>query len=321
MTETHGYATMTPAARRRQGRRDRAARALHRAHRRGGEGRARRAAGGDGRDRPRAGARADGVRAATRTRRTITAPGSRREEGADWFDTGDLGRIDEDGYVWLTGRAKDVIIRGGHNIDPVAIEEALHKHPAVEMAAAIGRPDAYAGEIPIVFVQLKPGASASPEELQAFARERVAERAAAPAEVRVLAQMPLTAVGKIFKPALREIAAKEALEQAIAGLVEGVRVEVAPHPKYGALATVRRARRWRRGGGGAAGAAWAVSDQDGAGGAGVAVEVKRLATVRECRRWADGGLGGKRPGKHALRPTRTTRSCWLSTNSYGGRPA
>ncbi|HXT09014.1 MAG TPA: acyl-CoA synthetase [Roseiarcus sp.] len=162
------------------------------------------------------------------------------EAGADWLDTGDLGRFDEDGYVWLTGRAKDVIIRGGHNIDPVAIEEALHQHPAVEMAAAIGRPDAHAGEIPIAFVQLKPGASASPEELQAFARERVAERAAAPAEVRVLAQMPLTGVGKIFKPALREIAAKEALEQAVAGLgMPGVSVEVAAHPKYGALATVR----------------------------------------------------------------------------------
>jgi len=161
------------------------------------------------------------------------------DDGADWFDTGDLGRFDEDGYVWLTGRAKDIIIRGGHNIDPLTIEEALHQHPAVEMAAAVGRPDAHAGEIPIVFVQLKPGASASPEALQAFARERVAERAAAPAEVRVLAQMPLTAVGKIFKPALREIAAKEALSQAIAGLVEGVSVEVAAHPKHGALATVR----------------------------------------------------------------------------------
>jgi fatty-acyl-CoA synthase len=162
------------------------------------------------------------------------------DEGADWFDTGDLGRIDEDGYVWLTGRAKDVIIRGGHNIDPVAVEEALHKHPAVELAAAIGRPDAYAGEIPVAFVQLKPGASATPEELQAFARERVAERAAAPAEVRILAQMPLTAVGKIFKPALREIAAKDALEQAISALgATGVSVEVAAHPKHGALATVR----------------------------------------------------------------------------------
>ncbi len=163
------------------------------------------------------------------------------EGEARWFDTGDLGRIDDDGYVWLTGRAKDVIIRGGHNIDPLDIEEALHKHPDVEVAAAVGRPDAHAGEIPVAFVQLKPGASASPEELQAFARERVAERAAAPAEVLVLAQMPLTGVGKIFKPALRQIAAKAALEQAIAAMperVEGLSVEVAPHPKYGALATV-----------------------------------------------------------------------------------
>jgi fatty-acyl-CoA synthase len=162
-------------------------------------------------------------------------------DGERWFDTGDLGRIDEDGYVWLTGRAKDVIIRGGHNIDPLAIEEALHKHPAVEIAAAVGRPDAHAGEIPIVFVQLKPGAAVSPGELQAFARERVAERAAAPAEVLVLPQMPLTGVGKIFKPALRQIAAKAALEQAMAAMPEhiaGLSVEVAPHPKYGAMATV-----------------------------------------------------------------------------------
>jgi fatty-acyl-CoA synthase len=163
-------------------------------------------------------------------------------EGGAWLDTGDLGRFDEDGYVWLSGRAKDVIIRGGHNIDPTGIEDALHKHPAVEVAAAVGRPDAHAGEIPVVFVQLKPGASASPEELQAFARERVAERAAAPAEVRVLAQMPLTGVGKIFKPALRLIAAKEALTRAIAEMpegIEGVSVEVAAHPKFGSLATVR----------------------------------------------------------------------------------
>jgi fatty-acyl-CoA synthase len=90
-------------------------------------------------------------------------------------------------------------------------------------------------------VQLKPGAVATPEELQAFARGRVVERAAAPAEVLILAQMPLTGVGKIFKPALRQIAAKAALEQAIAALPEaprGVSVEVGPHPKYGVLATV-----------------------------------------------------------------------------------
>ena len=90
-----------------------------------------------------------------------------------------------------------------------------------------------------MFVQLKPGAAASAEELRAFARERVAERAASPAEVQILPQMPLTGVGKIFKPALRQIAARQALEGAIAELrLDGIGVEVAPHPKYGALATV-----------------------------------------------------------------------------------
>ena len=59
----------------------------------------------------------------------------------DWFNTGDLGRMDADGYIWLTGRSKDLIIRGGHNIDPQMIEEALHKHPAVALAAAVGKPD------------------------------------------------------------------------------------------------------------------------------------------------------------------------------------
>jgi fatty-acyl-CoA synthase len=161
-------------------------------------------------------------------------------EDRRWFDTGDLGRFDEDGYLWLTGRAKDLIIRGGHNIDPVAIEESLYRHPAVEAVAAVGRPDVYAGEIPVAFVQLKPGAAVSPAELQAFARERIVERAAAPAEIYVVPQLPLTGVGKIFKPALRQLAAKSALEVALAELPEApeLAVVVAPHPKYGSLAIV-----------------------------------------------------------------------------------
>ena len=65
-----------------------------------------------------------------------------------WFNSGDLGRIDADGYLWLTGRVKDVIIRGGHNIDPSVIEETLLKHKDVLLAAAVSKPDAYAGELP-----------------------------------------------------------------------------------------------------------------------------------------------------------------------------
>jgi fatty-acyl-CoA synthase len=87
--------------------------------------------------------------------------------GARWLNTGDLGRQDGDGYFWLTGRRKELIILGGHNIDPKMIEEALQEHPAVALAAAIGRPDAYAGEVPVAFVQLKPAASATEQELVA----------------------------------------------------------------------------------------------------------------------------------------------------------
>jgi fatty-acyl-CoA synthase len=161
--------------------------------------------------------------------------------GGRWLDTGDLGRFDADGYLWLTGRAKDVIIRSGHNIDPLVIEEALHEHPAVEIAAAVGRPDAYAGEYPIAFVQLKPGAQVEPEELRDFVRERIAERAAVPDEVIVVAAMPLTGVGKIFKPQLRYDAARlvfERLAQSVVGRADGVVVKVGSHPEHGTFATI-----------------------------------------------------------------------------------
>ena len=78
-----------------------------------------------------------------------------------WLNTGDLGRFDEDGFIWITGRLKDLIIRGGNKIDSRIIDETLQDHEAVELAAAVGKPDAYAGEFPIAYVQLKPGAEAS----------------------------------------------------------------------------------------------------------------------------------------------------------------
>ena len=85
--------------------------------------------------------------------------------GDGWLDTGDLARQDVDGRFWLTGRQKDLIIRGGHNIDPSMIEEAMMAHPAVQLAAAVGKPDAYAGELPVVYVALRPGHAATTEEL------------------------------------------------------------------------------------------------------------------------------------------------------------
>ncbi len=123
--------------------------------------------------------------------------------GDGWLDTGDLGYIDKDGYFWLSGRAKDLIIRGGHNIEPSMIEECLHQHPSVQLAAAVGRPDSYAGEIPVAYVELTPGANTSAEEIRKFAEENIFERPALPAEVILIDEMPVTAVGKIFKPSLR----------------------------------------------------------------------------------------------------------------------
>ncbi|MCG3190403.1 MAG: 2-succinylbenzoate--CoA ligase [Burkholderiaceae bacterium] len=141
--------------------------------------------------------------------------------GPGWVNSGDLGRLDEQGNLWITGRAKDLIIRGAHNIDPAPLEELLYRHPAVALAALVGQPDAYAGELPVAYVQLKPGASVSPTELLAYLREHTPERAAVPVALRFVDPMPLTAVGKIFKPALRIDATRQVAEQLLSELAAG----------------------------------------------------------------------------------------------------
>ncbi len=161
-----------------------------------------------------------------------------------WVNSGDLGRLDEDGYLWITGRAKDLIIRGGHNIDPMAIEEIFFQHPAVALAAVVGQPDAYAGELPVAFVQLKADAGADQEALRQdllrFVRERTPERAAVPVNLYFVDALPLTAVGKVFKPALRHDAAQRVVQQMLADLATpGVTIKVAvqAHAVHGALIT------------------------------------------------------------------------------------
>jgi fatty-acyl-CoA synthase len=134
--------------------------------------------------------------------------------------------MDADGYLWVTGRAKDIIIRGGHNIDPQVTEESLYRHEAVQIAGAVGRPDDYAGEMPVAYVQLKEGANADAVALKAFARDNVAERAAAPSEVYILDAMPLTAIGKVNKRVLRMDAAKRHFEAAFADMGAGVVIAV-----------------------------------------------------------------------------------------------
>jgi fatty-acyl-CoA synthase len=158
-----------------------------------------------------------------------------------WFDTGDLGRMDADGYVWLTGRAKDLIIRGGHNIDPATIEDVLYQHPAVELAAAVGRPDKRVGEIPVAYVQFGAGKTETVDNLKAFVAERIPERAANPVEIIAMTEMPLTGVGKIFKPQLRLDAARRVYEREFAPLAKEMQVEIAIDVRtdklHGTLAT------------------------------------------------------------------------------------
>ncbi|MEX1197338.1 MAG: acyl-CoA synthetase [Pseudohongiellaceae bacterium] len=148
----------------------------------------------------------------------------------DWFNTGDLGYLDEEGFLYLTGRSRDLIIRGGHNIDPALIEEALHAHPGVASAIAVGQPDAYAGELPMAFVVPSSGRETSEEALLAWCRSRINERAAVPKRIVFVKEMPVTAVGKVFRPALREritgMVINETLQEAgLEATVESVRYD------------------------------------------------------------------------------------------------
>jgi acyl-coenzyme A synthetase/AMP-(fatty) acid ligase len=170
----------------------------------------------------------------------ILYPGLHDGEGP-WLRTGDLGRRDAEGYVWITGRAKDIIIRGGHNIDPAEIEEAVCTHPAVAICGAIGQPDGHAGEVPAVYVELIAGASVTDAELLEHARTHIHERAAIPKHVEVLPELPKTAVGKIFKPELRKLAIRRVYNQALAQAEVGAEVaEVVEDRKLGLVARIRR---------------------------------------------------------------------------------
>jgi len=161
-------------------------------------------------------------------------------DGRRWGSSGDLGRVDADGYVWIDGRAKDVIIRGGHNIDPSVIEETLLKHREVVLAAAVSKPDSYAGELPVAYVQLVSGAKATAEELQAFAQANTPERAATPKEIILVEKMPLTDIGKPAKVQLRLDAARRAFTAALAEVAGsgGVSVDMVADAKSGNRAVI-----------------------------------------------------------------------------------
>jgi fatty-acyl-CoA synthase len=161
-----------------------------------------------------------------------------------WLITGDLGRIDSNGYVFVTGRAKDVIIRGGHNIDPALIEEPLLQSPDVLHAAAVGKPDSHVGELPVAYVQLVPESRATPSDLVAYLTGRIAERAAIPKEVILVDKLPLTDIGKPDKAALRreitEMTFRLRLSEAtgLSCQTGQLQVSVRPHPRHGSRLSI-----------------------------------------------------------------------------------
>jgi fatty-acyl-CoA synthase len=159
----------------------------------------------------------------------------------DWLNTGDLGRQDSDGYFWLTGRTKELIIRGGHNIDPAAIEDPLYRLPGIRLAAAVGRPDPHAGEVPIAYVQLQEDADLSEAQIVEYLKSEIGERAAIPKEIYIVDEIPLTPVGKIFKPSLRWQAIQRVYEaelEVLADTVESVEISVNEDKIHGSIAEI-----------------------------------------------------------------------------------
>lgn len=154
------------------------------------------------------------------------------EEG---LNSGDLAYVDAAHRLFICGRSKDLIIRSGHNIDPSIIENAFAAHPAVSLAAAVAQPDRYAGELPVCYVVLQKDASVTMEELRAFAEPRIAERPAWPKRIYMVDNILVTAVGKIFKPALRCDAAQRIVVEELQNVVDVAQavVEVSAGGKRG----------------------------------------------------------------------------------------
>lgn len=153
-----------------------------------------------------------GMRGELRVRGPNVIPGYRTAVGLTpttengWLRTGDLAEVRESGELQLFGRCKDVIIRSGHNIDPYAIEDAALRHPQVRDAGAVGMPDAYAGEVPVLFAALHHGAQVSEADLLEFTSAGAGDAAARPKRVFVCPELPLTPFGKIARFRLRQAA-------------------------------------------------------------------------------------------------------------------
>ncbi len=129
-----------------------------------------------------------------------------------WLHSGDLGTMDKDGYVRITGRLKDMIIRGGENIYPAEIERVISGHPKVAQVGVIGVPDKFYGEQVMAWIQLHAGATASEEEIRAFCKDRLAHFKI-PAHIRFVTEFPMTVTGKLQKFRMREMSTESLPEQ------------------------------------------------------------------------------------------------------------
>jgi long-chain acyl-CoA synthetase len=121
-----------------------------------------------------------------------------------WLHTGDVGRLDEDGYLYVLERKKDLVIRGGLNVYPREVEDVLYAHRAVAEAAVVGRPDPLMGEEVLAFVVLKDGGQATADELIGFCQQHLA-KFKCPKQVRFLNALPKSPVGKVLRKELRAL--------------------------------------------------------------------------------------------------------------------
>lgn len=132
-----------------------------------------------------------------------------------WLETGDIGRVATDGTVTISGRAKDVIIRAGNNIDPTEIEIAANSFPGVADSAAVAMPDRYAGEVPALYVVPRAGQRITETALERHLRDQISDPQARPAHIIFVEKLPLTSVGKVSRVHLRQMAAAEAAQVAL----------------------------------------------------------------------------------------------------------
>jgi fatty-acyl-CoA synthase len=129
-------------------------------------------------------------------------------DASRWMHTGDLATMDQDGYVNIVGRSKEMIIRGGENIYPREIEEFLHGHPSIADVAVVGVPDSRYGEVPMAWITLSEGAGLTEPELKDFCRDRIAHFKV-PRYMKVVDEFPMTVTGKVQKFKMRDCAISE----------------------------------------------------------------------------------------------------------------